>query len=216
MLRLEGVTISIAGAQVLRAVSLALTPGKTTILIGRNGAGKTSTLRTIMGLLPMAGGSIFLGKEEIGATPAYRRAYQGIGYAPEDRRLVAEFNVEENISLPALALALTRAEHARRLDEIYAVLPQLHTMRKRPGGSVSGGQGKIVALGRALMVARTALLLDEPFQGLAPALALEYARTIGELRRNRPGLTILITESTPALLDEIADNTFQIERGAIT
>ena len=216
MLRLEGVTISIAGAQVLRAVSLALTPGKTTILIGRNGAGKTSTLRTIMGLLPMAGGSIFLGKEEIGATPAYRRAYQGIGYAPEDRRLVAEFNVEDNISLPALALALTRAERARRLDEIYALLPQLLTMRKRPGGSVSGGQGKIVALGRALMVARTALLLDEPFQGLAPALALEYARTIGELRRNRPGLTILITESTPALLDEIADNTFQIERGAIT
>jgi len=216
MLRLEGVTISIAGAQVLRAVSLALTPGKTTILIGRNGAGKTSTLRTIMGLLPMAGGSIFLGKEEIGATPAYRRAYQGIGYAPEDRRLVAEFNVEDNISLPALALALPKAERARRLDEIYALLPQLLTMRKRPGGSVSGGQGKIVALGRALMVARTALLLDEPFQGLAPALALEYARTIGELRRNRPGLTILITESTPALLDEIADNTFQIERGAIT
>jgi branched-chain amino acid transport system ATP-binding protein len=216
MLRLEGVTISIAGTQVLRAVSLALTPGKTTILIGRNGAGKTTTLRTIMGLLPLEGGSIRLGDQEIGTTPAYRRAYQGIGYAPEDRRLVAAFNVEDNISLPALALALPLAERARRLDEIYALLPQLHLMRKRPGGSVSGGQGKMVAFGRALMIARTALLLDEPFQGLAPALALEYARTLGELRRSRPDLTILVTESTPALLDGIADNTLQIERGGIT
>lgn len=216
MLRLEGVTVSIAGTQVLRAVSLALTPGKTTILIGRNGAGKTTTLRTIMGLLPLEGGSIRLGDQEIGTTPAYRRAYQGIGYAPEDRRLVAAFNVEDNISLPALALALPLAERARRLDEIYALLPQLHLMRKRPGGSVSGGQGKMVAFGRALMIARTALLLDEPFQGLAPALALEYARTLGELRRSRPDLTILVTESTPALLDGIADNTLQIERGGIT
>ncbi|CAH1680508.1 Branched-chain amino acid transport system ATP-binding protein [Hyphomicrobiales bacterium] len=215
MLRLEGVSVSIAGVQVLRAVSLGLTSGRTTILIGRNGAGKTTTLRAIMGLLPVEGGSVQLDGEEIGVTPAYRRAAQGIGYAPEDRRLVPEFSVEDNILLPALALALPAAERTRRLDEVYALLPQLQTMRKRPGGGVSGGQGKMVALGRALMVARTALLLDEPFQGLAPALALEYARTLGELRRNRPDLAILVTESTPALLDAIADETLQIERGEI-
>lgn len=216
MLRMEGTTVSIAGVQVLRAVSLGLTSGKTTILIGRNGAGKTTTLRAIMGLLPAEGGSVRLDGEEIGATPAYRRAAQGIGYAPEDRRLVPEFTVEDNIVLPALALALPAAERTRRLDEVYALLPQLHSMRKRPGGGVSGGQGKMVALGRALMVARTALLLDEPFQGLAPALALEYARTLGELKRNRPDLAILVTESTPALLDAIADETLQIERGQIS
>ncbi|MCR4522739.1 MULTISPECIES: ATP-binding cassette domain-containing protein [Bosea] len=215
MLRIEGVSAAIAGVQVLRSVSLGLTSGRTTILIGRNGAGKTTTLRAIMGLLPVQGGSVRLGGEEIGATPAYRRAAQGIGYAPEDRRLVPEFTVEDNILLPALALSLPAAERARRLDEVYALLPQLKTMRKRPGGGVSGGQGKMVALGRALMVARTALLLDEPFQGLAPALALEYARTLGELRRNRPDLAILVTESTPALLDAIADETLQIERGEI-
>lgn len=216
MLRMEGMTVSIAGVQVLRAVSLGLTSGKTTILIGRNGAGKTTTLRAIMGLLPAEGGSVRLDGKEIGATPAYRRAAQGIGYAPEDRRLVPEFTVEDNIVLPALALALPATERTRRLDEVYALLPQLHTMRKRPGGGVSGGQGKMVALGRALMVARTALLLDEPFQGLAPALALEYARTLGELKRNRPDLAILVTESTPALLDAIADETLQIERGQIS
>ena len=215
MLRIEGVSAAIAGVQVLRSVSLGLTSGKTTILIGRNGAGKTTTLRAIMGLLPVQGGSVRLDGAEIGTTPAYRRAAQGIGYAPEDRRLVPEFTVEDNILLPALALALPGPERKRRLDEVYALLPQLHTMRKRPGGGVSGGQGKMVALGRALMVARTALLLDEPFQGLAPALALEYARTLGELRRNRPDLAILVTESTPALLDAIADETLQIERGEI-
>ena len=216
MLRIEGVSAAIAGVQVLRSVSLGLTSGKTTILIGRNGAGKTTTLRAIMGLLPVQGGSVRIDGEEIGTTPAYRRAAQGIGYAPEDRRLVPEFSVEDNILLPALALALPGPERKRRLDEVYALLPQLHTMRKRPGGGVSGGQGKMVALGRALMVARTALLLDEPFQGLAPALALEYARTLGELRRNRPDLAILVTESTPALLDAIADETLQIERGEIS
>ncbi len=215
MLRIEGVSAAIAGVQVLRSVSLGLTSGRTTILIGRNGAGKTTTLRAIMGLLPVQGGSVRLGGEEIGTTPAYRRAAQGIGYAPEDRRLVPEFTVEDNILLPALALSLPTAERTRRLDEVYALLPQLKTMRKRPGGGVSGGQGKMVALGRALMVARTALLLDEPFQGLAPALALEYARTLGELWRNRPDLAILVTESTPALLDAIADETLQIERGEI-
>ena len=216
MLRIEGVSAAIAGVQVLRSVSLGLTSGKTTILFGRNGAGKTTTLRAIMGLLPVQGGSVRLDGAEIGTTPAYRRAAQGIGYAPEDRRLVPEFTVEDNILLPALALALPGAERRRRLDEVYALLPQLHTMRKRPGGGVSGGQGKMVALGRALMVARTALLLDEPFQGLAPALALDYARTLGDLKRSRPDLAILVTESTPALLDAIADETLQIERGEVT
>ena len=215
MLRIEGVSAAIAGVQVLRSVSFGLTSGRTTILIGRNGAGKTTTLRAIMGLLPVQGGSVRLGGEEIGMTPAYRRVAQGIGYAPEDRRLVPEFTVEDNILLPALALTLPGPERKRRLDEVYALLPQLHTMRKRSGGGVSGGQGKMVALGRALMVARTALLLDEPFQGLAPALALDYARTLGDLRRSRPDLAILVTESTPALLDAIADETLQIERGEI-
>ncbi|MEZ2410717.1 ATP-binding cassette domain-containing protein [Bosea sp. RCC_152_1] len=215
MLRIEGVTVAIAGVQVLRSVSLGLASGRTTILIGRNGAGKTTTLRAIMGLLPLQCGSVHLDEQEVGSTPAYRRAAQGIGYAPEDRRLVPEFTVENNILLPALALCLPAAERARRLDEVYALLPQLHAMRQRPGGGVSGGQGKMVALGRALMVARTALLLDEPFQGLAPALALDYARTLGKLRRGRPDLAILITESTPALLDAIADETLQIERGEI-
>ncbi|MBR0794907.1 ATP-binding cassette domain-containing protein [Bradyrhizobium jicamae] len=215
MLSLDKVNVSIEGVRVLREVSCNIIACKTTVLIGRNGAGKTTTLRAIMGLIARDGGSIRLDADDLGNIPVYARARAGIGYAPEDRRLIPELSVEENIRLPALALNLGRVEIARRLDEIYALLPELHVMRSRPAGGVSGGQGKMVALGRALMVARKVLLLDEPFQGLAPALALDYARTLGELRKRRPELALLITESSPALLDRIADRTLQIERGEI-
>lgn len=213
---LDQVQVSIEGVRVLRGVSCAIPEHKTTILIGRNGAGKTTTLRAIMGLLPLDSGVVRLDDDDLRKSPAHHRARVGIGYAPEDRRLVPEMSIEENIRLPGLALNLDKAELKRRLDEVYSFLPQLHALRARPGGGVSGGQGKMVALGRALFVARRVLLLDEPFQGLAPALALDYARTLGELRKHRPELALLITESTPALLDRIADRTLQIERGEIS
>ncbi|MGN1287238.1 MAG: ABC transporter ATP-binding protein [Bradyrhizobium sp.] len=215
MLRLDKVSVSIEGVRVLRKVSCDIIARKTTVLIGRNGAGKTTTLRAIMGLIAHDEGSIHLDADDLGSQPAYTRARAGVGYAPEDRRLIPELSVEENIRLPALALNLAKPEIVRRLDEIYTLLPDLHVMRSRPAGGVSGGQGKMVALGRALMVARKVLLLDEPFQGLAPALALDYARTLGELRKHRPELALLITESSPALLDRVADRTLQIERGEI-
>lgn len=215
MLSLDRIQVSIEGIRVLRDVSCDIVERKTTVLIGRNGAGKTTTLRAIMGLIGLDSGAIRLDREGLDKLPAYHRARAGIGYAPEDRRLVADISVEENIVLPGLALKLDKSEIKRRLDEIYSLLPQLHVMRERPGGGVSGGQGKMVALGRALLIARRVLLLDEPFQGLAPALALDYARTLGELRKHRPELALLITESSPVLLDKIADITLQIERGEI-
>jgi ABC-type branched-subunit amino acid transport system ATPase component len=215
MLSLHEVSVSIEGVRVLRNVSCDIVERKTTVLIGRNGAGKTTTLRAIMCLLALEGGTIRLDTDDLGSMPAHHRARAGIGYAPEDRRLIAALSVEDNIRLPALALKLDKAEIRRRIDEVFTLLPELQVMRARPAGGVSGGQGKMVALGRALMVARKVLLLDEPFQGLAPALALDYARTLGELRKRRPELAMLITESSPALLDRIADRTLQIERGEI-
>jgi branched-chain amino acid transport system ATP-binding protein len=215
MLRVHKVSVSIEGVRVLREISFELIERETTVLIGRNGAGKTTTLRAIMGLISLDSGTIHLDTDGLGRSPAYHRARAGIGYAPENRRLIAELSVEENIRLPMLALKLSDAECRQRTDEIYSLLPELHLMRTRPAGAVSGGQGKMVALGRALTVARKVLLLDEPFQGLAPALALEYARTLGKLRQLRPELALLVTESSPALLDQIADRTWQIERGEI-
>ena len=214
-LALEGASVDIAGVPVLRGVTLVLPPGGRVALIGRNGAGKTTTLRALMGLLPLRAGRVLVAGRDAGAIPAHHRPRHGIGYAPEERRLFGSFSVQENMLLPVQVLRLDPAEQRRRLDAVYTLLPELRDLSTRRAAGLSGGQGKMVALGRALMVGTSAVLLDEPFQGLAPALALDYARTLGELRRGRPDLAILITESTPALLDAIADETLQIERGAI-
>lgn len=215
MLKLNDVEVEIEGVQVLRNLNFSLSPGKTTVMIGRNGAGKTTTLRTIMGLLPQARGKITLGSEPIESLPAYKRAFLGIGYSPEDRRLIPHFSVEDNILLPCLALKMSPQEQKDKLEEVYELLPELYEMRSRPGGGTSGGQGKMVALGRALMVSEKVLMLDEPYQGLAPALALNYSRTLAKLRKNKPDIAMLITESSPQLLDEIADETLRIERGGV-
>lgn len=215
MLRLDQVRAGIDQHLVLRNVTFAVAPSRTTVLIGRNGAGKTTTLRTIMGLVALNSGRVFLDDLDLATVPAHGRAALGIGYAPEDRRLIANFSVEENVLLPAVALQMSSYERDQRLEEVYALLPEVKGMRKRPAGVLSGGQGKMVALGRALMAGKRYVLLDEPFQGLAPALALAYAEALGRLRRSRPDLGLLITESTPKLLDKVVDDALTIERGEV-
>ncbi|KMO42681.1 ABC transporter ATP-binding protein [Methylobacterium tarhaniae] len=216
MLRLEGAAVAIAGAPVLRGVSLQVPPGGRVALIGRNGAGKTTTLRALMGLLPLQAGRIVLDGQEAGTVPAHHRARLGIGYAPEERKLFGSFTVQDNLLLPAQVLSLPKAEVSRRLDSVYALLPELKDFAPRKAAGLSGGQGKMVALGRALMVGTRAVLLDEPFQGLAPALALRYAEALARLRAALPDVAILITESSPDLLRALVDTTIQIERGEIS
>ena len=216
MLRLEGAAVEIAGAPVLRGVSLQVPPGGRVALIGRNGAGKTTTLRALMGLLPLQAGRLVLDGQEAGAVPAHHRARLGIGYAPEERKLFGSFTVQDNLLLPAQVLSLPKAEVSRRLEAVYALLPELKDFAPRKAAGLSGGQGKMVALGRALMVGTRAVLLDEPFQGLAPALALRYAEALARLRAALPDVAILITESSPDLLRALVDTTIQIERGEIS
>ena len=214
MLSFQNVNVAIAGAPVLRNVSFALKAGASAALIGRNGAGKTTTVRTIMGFTE-ANGIMRLGGEDLGSVPPHRRPSLGIGYAPEDRRLFSAFSVEENILLPGRVAKLSGEETRRRLDRAYTVLPELKELARRPAGSVSGGQGKMVALGRALMLGTRLVILDEPFQGLAPALAQRYAEALRRLRSQDKTITLLITESNPKLLDTFADVTLTIERGEI-
>ena len=215
MLSFAQVNVSIAGAQVLRNVSFALPAGATAALIGRNGAGKTTVARTVMGFT-QATGSIKLAAKELGSVAPHERPAFGIGYAPEDRRLFSSFTVEENILLPARVAKLDQSESQRRLDRAYGVLPELAELRHRPAGSVSGGQGKMVALGRALMLGTSLVILDEPFQGLAPVLAQRYAEALRRLRAQDPDITLLVTESNPKLLDAFADTVLSIERGEIS
>jgi branched-chain amino acid transport system ATP-binding protein len=215
MLRLESAQVAIAGAPVLRGVSLHVPAGGRVALVGRNGAGKTTTLRTLMGLLAPDAGRVTIDGADATTVPAHHRARLGIGYAPEERRLFGSFTVRENLLLPAEVLRLPAAEIARRLDALLTLLPELRELAPRKAAGLSGGQGKMVALGRALMVGTRAVLLDEPFQGLAPALALRYAEALGRLREALPDVAILITESNPELLRGLVDSTLVIERGEI-
>jgi branched-chain amino acid transport system ATP-binding protein len=215
MLELHDLSVDIAGVPVLRRVHLIVPPGGRVALIGRNGAGKTTTLRALMGLLPVREGRITIDGRDATAVPAHHRPRLGIGYAPEERRLFGSFSVRENMLLPAQVLKLPAAEIARRLDAVFTLLPELQDLAPRRAAGLSGGQGKMVALGRALMVGTRAVLLDEPFQGLAPALAQRYAEALARLHQALPEVAILITESNPELLRSLVERSFAIERGEI-
>ncbi len=214
MLTFRQVHASIGNVPILRDISFTILPAESVALVGRNGAGKTTLLRTLMGFTQAKGQISFEGQDLSRVAP-FRRPALGIGYAPEDRRLFSRFTITENILLPAQVAGLDTAETKRRLDRIFLVMPELEKLGPRPAGSVSGGQGKMVALGRALMLSTKLLLLDEPFQGLAPVLAHRYAEALGKLREIDPSLAIIITESNPHLLDSFASRTITVERGQI-
>jgi len=215
VLDVAGLDVAIEGAPILRGVSFAVEAGETVGLVGRNGAGKTTTLRAIVGLARLRGGAIrFDGGDLIAVAPHARPGF-GIGYAPEDRRLFSAFSIETNIRLPGEVAGLDGAEIGRRLQRVYDVLPELRELAARPAGAVSGGQGKMVALGRALMLGTRLLLLDEPFQGLAPALAASYGAALRRLRDTDRTLAMIITESNPTLLRSFCDRMLTIERGEV-
>lgn len=214
MLEFRNVHASIGIIEILRHLDFRVAPSETLALIGRNGAGKTTFLRSIMGFTRISG-EIHFGDVRLDSLSPPKRPGLGIGYSPEDRRLFSAFTVEENILLPAQAARLGAVETGKRLDRVYEILPELRDMAGRPAGNVSGGQGKMVALGRALMSGTRLVMLDEPFQGLAPALAQRYAAALRALRDADRTITLIITESNPALLRGFANRTLVIERGEI-
>jgi ABC-type branched-subunit amino acid transport system ATPase component len=215
MLKIEKISARIAGITVLRRIETELVPGSLLAIVGRNGAGKTTLLRAIMGLIPLTEGRILCGGADLAGVPPYKRTALGIGYAPEDRVMFPTFTVEENLRLPCEVLNLDKPEIARRLDKVLAVVPQLKDMLPRSGAALSGGQGKIVALGRALMAGSRLVLLDEPFQGLAPVLAGQYAESLRKLRDIDPQLCVVVTESNRSLLRDLPDATLTLERGEL-
>lgn len=215
ILRLEGVRVALQGFEVLRGVNLHLGPGESVALWGRNGAGKTTTLKAIMGLVPLRAGRVELDGVLLDRLPIHGRAALGLGYAPEDRRLIGHLSVEDNLLLPAWALRLPSPEARKRLEEVYELLPELRRLKGRSAAALSGGEGKMVALGRALMVGTRVVLLDEPFQGLAPALAQRYAETLVKVKQEKKGVAFLVTESNPKLLQAFAERFYRIERGTV-
>jgi branched-chain amino acid transport system ATP-binding protein len=212
MLRLEGVSVSVGPVSILRQVSLEVGAGEFAGLIGRNGAGKTTLLRTIMGILRHREGSVKLDGVPLAGLAVHGRVNAGVGYMPEDRRLVPGLSAEENVLVPAWAANI--ADSAQRLQEIYRLIPEVEAFRARKALQLSGGQQKLVALARAIMAGRRLLLLDEPFEGVAPVLARRLAEVIASLRT--AGLTVVLSESSLTHAHGLLDRVFDIDRGAVT
>jgi len=210
VLEAENLRVTVNSVEALRGVSVVLHPGETVGLLGRNGAGKTTTLRALMGLLPIVGGAIRYNGREIQALPAHRRAALGIGYMPEDRRLVPQLTVEENVLVPAWAIP--HLDRQKRLEVAYDLLPEVADMRTRRALLLSGGQQKLVALARAVVAGTRVLLLDEPFEGVAPALSWRLAEVIAALKGD--ALAVLIAQSDANYSAQMLDRRCLIERGA--
>jgi len=215
MLQLENVSTTIAGIPVLRGISTQLMRGSTVAVVGRNGAGKTTLLRLIMGFREGHSGRVLLDGQDLAGVPARLRAKLGIGYAPEDRVMFPSFSVEENLRFPCEVIGMPRRAVDERLAETMDIVPELKVMLARSGAALSGGQGKMAALGRAVMAGERLVLLDEPFQGLAPVLAQQYSASLHRLHQARPELCVVITESNRSLLKDIPTHTLVLERGEL-
>jgi branched-chain amino acid transport system ATP-binding protein len=211
VLKVEGLNVSIGPIPIIRNASLAVNAGEMCGLIGRNGAGKTTLLRALMGAIH-ATGKVGLGNADLLALPPHRRAGLGVGYMPEDRRLVPEFTVEENILLPTWTTEAVDVD--KRLGWIFSIMPEIVRFKSRRALELSGGQQKMVALARALMAGTQLLLLDEPFEGLAPALARRLGEVLASLKMQ--GVSVLIAESNEIHVLDLLKRAYFIERGAVS
>jgi branched-chain amino acid transport system ATP-binding protein len=212
MLHVEKLSVNIQKTPILREVSLQVPERAMVGLIGRNGAGKTTLLRTVMGLLKPAAGVIQFLDQDITRLGAHQRVPLAIGYMPEDRRLVPDLTVEENILMPTWAINMP--DSRANLAWIYELMPELAAFASRKAVQLSGGQQKLVALGRALICGEKLLLLDEPFEGIAPALSRRLAEVLHTLKAE--GMSVLLSESNYAHSAKLVDKVFVIERGVVT
>jgi branched-chain amino acid transport system ATP-binding protein len=212
VLDITNLNVRIKGSDVLRDVDMHLPAGSFGAVVGRNGAGKTTLMRTLMGLQKAASGRIMLDGRDTTHAPAYIHAGHGIGYMPEDRRLVPQWTVEQNILLPLWVKRNRKMRTA--LDMTYGMIPELVEHRERKALQLSGGQQKLVALARAIVVGHRMIFLDEPFEGVVPALAERLSEVLARMKRIG-SLTVLIAESTIGNSPELFTHVFEIERGVV-
>lgn len=210
-LEIRNLNVAIESVPILHNVSLDVGAGQMVGLIGHNGAGKTTLIRTLMGLLDATAGSIRFAGDDLRAQPGHQRAAAGISYLPEDRRLIPALTVEENILLPVWANKLQGS--AERLAWVYSLIPEIAQFRDRRAMQLSGGQQKLVALARALMPGHRLLILDEPFEGVAPVLSRRLSEVIAQL--GQQGLCVLISESDDTHSADLVDALYRIERGSV-
>jgi len=211
MLELKHVNSGYGRAQVLFDFELELRPGEVVALLGRNGAGKTTALKTTIGLLPPLSGEIFFNKQPITNLQPFQISRLGLGYVPEDRRIFADLSVTENLEVGRQP---PRADAPSWTPErLFGLFPNLGRMPERLGGRMSGGEQQMLAIARTLMGNPSAILLDEPFEGLAPLIVEGVAATIRELKRE--GLSVLLCEQNLRYARLVADRACIIEKGRL-
>jgi branched-chain amino acid transport system ATP-binding protein len=210
MLEVEGIHTFYGLSHILFGVSLKVDPGEVVCLLGRNGAGKTTTMKSIIGITPPKQGSIRFKGEEITGIEPYLLTRRGIGYIPDDRRIFADLTVGENLEI---AERKTKESQGWTRERIYGLFPALKDIESRGGGCLSGGEQKMLAIARALMGNPQFILLDEPFEGLAPLLVHALEDQIGKLRE--AGLTVLVAEQNVRSTLRISDRGYIIDNGQI-
>ena len=213
MIETRKLCVAFGPVSILEQVNLDAPPGAVLGVVGHNGAGKTTLMRALVGALPAASGEVRLDGIDVTGWPSRQRARLGIGYMPEDRRLIPELTVRANIELPLEVAGLAGAERNRRVSGALDMIPELAPLIQRRGNQLSGGQQKLAALARAICQGQRLLLLDEPFEGVAPALVQRLVEVLRALRRQGP--TILVTDSEGANLEGLCDRRFTIERGRV-
>ena len=211
LLELDSVTTYRGPAQILRGISLAVDNDEVVCLVGRNGAGRTTIIESILGLLPVRSGTIRFRDADITRLPPHKRAKCGIGYAPEDTGVFPELTVAENLMISRW---LSETAEGDETDErVFAVFPEVKLLGPRQGLNLSGGQKKMVAIARALALSPYLLILDEAFEGLAPAVVKRFRDAVTMIKGM--GISILIAESNLASAAAIADRLYVVERGEI-
>ncbi|RMF86647.1 MAG: ABC transporter ATP-binding protein [Nitrospinota bacterium] len=212
ILELEDVVAVYGFSRVLQGVSLAVDRGEVVTLLGRNGAGKTTTLRSIMGLVRLLSGRIRFRDIEIQGKPPFEIARLGIGYVPDDRRIFPDLSVEGNLLL-ALRHSPRSQERTWPIERVYELFPPLQRFRKRRGSYLSGGEQKMLAIGRALVTNPYLLLLDEPSEGLSPLIVRDLLRALHEIRDS--GITILLADQNLKFARQIAQRGYILDKGRI-
>jgi branched-chain amino acid transport system ATP-binding protein len=212
LLKLEAVHTFYGTIEALKGVSIEVDEGEIVTLIGSNGAGKSTTLRSISGLTPPREGSIEFEGEEIGETPPQEIVQRGISQAPEGRRIFQRMTVHENLELGAY-LRRDSDSIERDLERVYSLFPRLEERKRQKAGTMSGGEQQMLAIGRALMANPKLLLLDEPSMGLAPVLVERIYETVAEI--NKQGTTILLVEQNANFALEVSKRGYVLETGQV-
>jgi branched-chain amino acid transport system ATP-binding protein len=211
MLEVQGLSVAYGGIEALRGVSFTVDQGEIVTLLGANGAGKTTTLRTISGLLRPRAGSIAFEGVRLDQTPPHEMVQLGVGHVPEGRRIFARMSVLENLEMGAYRRQ--RGDISADIDRVYALFPILKERAAQPGGTLSGGEQQMLAIGRALMSRPRLLLLDEPSMGLAPMIVTRIFDIIREI--NDQGTTVLLVEQNAAQALRLATRGYVLETGEI-